>query len=185
MELVDCWPIHFFKDLRLKMKWRKVNIAFMHRLHVRILLYTCACIGPTYAYMPTFISSCENYLRESPFSQNKCQFFQANFPKISIFQENISTFPGKLTKNFEFSRQIDEKFRFFQVNISEKFRYFSDNFTNKFDFSREVSEEFRFFRQFHKKIDFSSKFTKSFDFFRPFHKKISIFQGKFSKNFDF
>src|SRR6218665_3830467 len=65
------------------------------------------------------MQTCENYLRESPFSQNKCQFFQANFPKISIFQENISTFPGKLTKNFEFSRQIDEKFRFFQVNISE------------------------------------------------------------------
>ena len=36
----------------------------------------------------------------------KMSIFQANFPKISIF-------PGK---NFDFSRQIDEKFRFFQAN---------------------------------------------------------------------
>jgi len=46
----------------------------------------------------------------------KFSFFQANFREISIFQaisQKNSIFPGKFLKNFDFSRQIFEKFLLF------------------------------------------------------------------------
>src|SRR6218665_3104451 len=64
--------------------------------------------------------------------------------------------PGQ--KYFDFSRQISEKFRFFQVislknldfsrKISEKFRFLQAISLKKFHFSRHISQKFRFFRKF-------------------------------------
>src|SRR6218665_34538 len=52
---------------------------------------------------------------------------------------------GSGSKNFDFYRQISEKFRFFQAILQKNI-----------EFSRQISENFDFVRQF-KKIDFPSK----------------------------
>ena len=57
-----------------------------------------------------------------------------------------------------------------------------------FDFSRQISEKFRFSMAISKKFRTLDKFIvfeTNFRFFQANFLKISIFTGKFSKNFDF
>src|SRR6218665_2618037 len=68
--------------------------------------------------------------------------------------EKISIFSGNLTKIIDFSRQISEKFRFFQVILQ-----------NKFDFSRQISQKFRFLGNFTKKIPFSRQQLAIYSYF--------------------
>jgi len=77
-------------------------------------------------------------------------------------------------RNFDFSRQIFEKFRFFQANfrkisiflkqIFEKLRFFEADFkeistfqanSKKFDFCKQIFEKIRFFRQLLETFRFS------------------------------
>src|SRR6218665_2226322 len=60
--------------------------------------------------------------------------------------------PGQ--QNFDFSRQISEKFRFFQA-ILKKCRFFQANFRKISIFSGKFFRNFDSFRQFFKKVRFS------------------------------
>ena len=68
--------------------------------------------------------------------------------------KEISIFPGKFSKNFDFSRQILKKIRLFQANF-RKNRFFQANFKKNLIFSSKFSKKFYLFRQFLEKIRFS------------------------------
>jgi len=53
--------------------------------------------------------------------------------------------PGK--QNFDFSRHISEKFRFFSGNFTKN-SIFPGKFVKNFDIYRHIFEKLRFFRQF-------------------------------------
>jgi len=71
--------------------------------------------------------------------------------KSSGLKSGLVVDPGQ--QNFDFSRQISEKFRFFQA-ISWKFSIFPGKFVKNFNFSGKFSI---FFTQFFKKFDFPGK----------------------------
>ena len=58
-------------------------------------------------------------------------------------------------KNFDFSRQISEKFQFFQA-ISQKISIFPTKFSKKFNFSRQIFKNFWSFMGNFLKISFSN-----------------------------
>ena len=74
-------------------------------------------------------------------------------------------YPGK--QNFDFSRQISEKFRYFQA-ISQKISTFPGKFSKNFDFSRQIIKKFRFLQANFRKITI----------FQAILKENSIFQAK-------
>src|SRR6218665_2932205 len=78
------------------------------------------------------------------------------------FSRKVSMFLGNFTKNF-------------LGQISEKFRFLTDDFTNIAPFSKQISKEFQFFRQFHKKFRFSEKKSPKYRFFQVISPQISIF----------
>src|SRR6218665_2725664 len=70
-------------------------------------------------------------------------------------------------KKIRFSRQIFEKFQFFQA-ISQKILFFPSKF----------SKNFNFFKQFHKKFDFSRQISEKFQCFQAVSQTILNFQAK-------
>src|SRR6218665_3872987 len=93
----------------------------------------------------------------------------------------------------DFSGQISEKFRFFQV-ISLKTSIFKVKFPKNFDilrqfskisrFSREISEKFRFFQELSQKNQFFGAHLRRISTFRQFHKKFR-FSRQISQKYRF
>ena len=98
----------------------------------------------------------------------KFRFFQVILQKSSISQ-------GKFPKNFDSLGNLTKHFDFLR-----KFRFFTGNFTHKINCSRQISEKFRFFQVISQKSSiFQGKFSKNFDLLgNKILRKISIFQAK-------
>jgi len=96
-----------------------------------------------------------------------------NFDFLGKFPKYSDSFRQFHKQKTDFSGQIFETFRFFQV-ISNFFSIFQVKLPKNFDF----------LGNFPKYFDLLGKFTKNFDFFRQFHKNID-FQGTFKNNFNF
>src|SRR6218665_1842664 len=80
---------------------------------------------------------------------------------FEIWEEVVD--PGQ--QNFNFSRQISEKFRFFQT-ISRKISIFSGKFLKNFNFSGKIVKNFDSFPAKFQKILISSGNFKKFPFSR-------------------
>src|SRR6218665_2502477 len=80
------------------------------------------------------------------------------------FSRKVSMFLGNFTKKIDFLGQI-----------SEKFRFLTDDFTKNCTFFKANFQRISIFRQFHKKIRFSEKKSPKFRFFQVISPKISIF----------
>src|SRR6218665_3901113 len=79
-------------------------------------------------------------------------------------------------KKFDVSRQFHKEKIDFLGQISEIFRFLTDDFTKKIHlFQSKFPKNVNFFRQFHKKFRFSEKNPQNFDFFQVISLKISIF----------
>src|SRR6218665_4209731 len=103
-------------------------------------------------------------------------------------------------EKIDFLWQISEKFRFLTDDFTKIFTFFKanfqrisiflDNFTKNFDFLKKIPKISIFSGNFTKNFDFLGHFTKSFDFLRKFaksfyffrqFKKIDFFKANFQK----